>query len=414
MATAALERRVGYREVLAVREFRALFLAQLLSLLGDRAAAVALAVLVYERSQSPLLSATVFGLTFLPHLFAAPLAVLVDRLSRRRVLVLCDLARVPLVLAMVIPDMPLPVLFVLLGLVTLHEVPFDAANAVVRRAVLDDDQYPVGNALSLSLYEASLLLGSIGGGLLVAIVSVRGCLLINAATFLVSALILLTRLQPHSPNPGTDHTERSGLRDTLCLLLAPGPRRLLLLALLVAGAMTGAEGLAVTVAHELGGAAVLTGVLAAAIPAGALLAGLLVPRLFTRSQQQRLVVPLAVISLVALLMCGLGGGVVVTVVLWVVVGMGTGVLVIANPVVMSAVPDSHRGRAFGIASTGLMAAQGVGILVAGLLAGRTSSTTALAVMGLAGLVALVPLAPREPVVEGVAVDARTQVLTLQS
>ncbi len=63
-AAVACARRVSYSEVLRVPQFRAVFLAQLLSLLGDRAAAVALAVLVYDRSGSPVLTATVFALTF--------------------------------------------------------------------------------------------------------------------------------------------------------------------------------------------------------------------------------------------------------------------------------------------------------------------------------------------------------------
>ncbi|MDP9436888.1 MAG: MFS transporter, partial [Actinomycetota bacterium] len=192
-------RAVPYGEVLAVREFRAVFSAQVLSLLGDRAAAVALAVLVYDRSGSPLLSASVFALTFLPHLCAAPLATFVDRLPRRTVLVACDLARLPLVLAMLVPGLPIPVLLALLGLVTLFEVPYDAARAVVTRAVLDDDQYPVGNALASALHQASLLVGSLGGGLLIAATSVQGCLLINAATFGVSAVLARARLAPHPP-----------------------------------------------------------------------------------------------------------------------------------------------------------------------------------------------------------------------
>lgn len=377
--------------MLRVRQFRGLFAAQLLSLIGDRAAAVALAVLVYERSRSPLLAAIVFGLTFLPHLFAAPLSILVDRMPRRRVLVLCDLGRVPLVLAMLLPDAPLTLLFVLLGLVTLLEVPFDAARTVVMRSVLNDDQYPVGVALSLAAYEASLLIGSIGGGLLVAALSVQGCLLFNVATFVASAVVVAVMVDQHAPVLEDDDLQ-SGLRESLRFLLVPGPRQMLLLAFLVAGVATGAEGLAVSVAYQMDGGALLTGLLAAAIPAGALLAGLLMPRLLTRSKQRRLALPLAGATVAALLLCGLQVSVPVLVALWVLIGAGSAVLIIANPVVMSAVPDDHRGRAYGICSSGLMAAQGLGILAAGFLAGRLSPTTTLALLGAVGAIALVPLA----------------------
>jgi len=396
MTTALVERRVPYTEVLAVRQFRALLTAQLLSLIGDRAAAVALTVLVYERSRSPLLSALVFGLTFVPHLFAAPLATLVDRLPRRRVLVVCDLARIPLTLAMLVPGAPLALLFGLLALVTFFEVPFDAARAVVVRSVLDDDQYPVGVALSTGVYEASLILGSIGGGLLVTVLSVQGCLALNVVTFATSALILVLRLDEHAPVNEDDDEPRSGLRETLRLLLAPRPRRMLLLALLVAGVTTGAEGLAVSVAFQVDGGPALAGVLAAAIPAGALVAGLLLARTTTRSQQQRLAVPLVAVSLVALVVCGLQTDGLALVPLWVLMGAGSAVIVVVSPVVMQAVPDGHRGRAFGICSSALMAAQGLGVLAAGSLAGSLSPTDALTLLGVLGAVALVPLARREP------------------
>ena len=399
--TVLVERRVSYAEVLRVRQFQALIAAQLLSLIGDRAAAVALTVLVYERSQSPLLAAIIFGLTFVPHLFAAPLATLVDRMPRRGVLVFCDVIRVPLTLAMLIPGAPLSLLFVLLGLVTLFEVPFDAARAVVTRSVLDDDQYPVGLALSTAVYEASLLVGSIGGGLLITLLSVRGALLFNVLTFAASALILVLVLDQHPPLREDHDAEQSGLRETLRLLLAPRPRRMILLALLVAGTTTGAEGLAVSVAFQVDGGAPLTGLLAAAIPAGALIAGLLLPRLTTRSQQQRMAVPLVATSLAALMLCGFQTSGLTLLLLWVLMGAGSAVIIIVSPVVMQAVPDDHRGRAYGICSSALMASQGIGVLAAGALAGYLSPTITLALLGAAGAVALVPLAGPQQMAEGV-------------
>jgi len=48
------EQPAGYREIFAVREYRHLFAANLLSLIGDQLTAVALAFAVYARSGSPL------------------------------------------------------------------------------------------------------------------------------------------------------------------------------------------------------------------------------------------------------------------------------------------------------------------------------------------------------------------------
>ena len=84
--------RASYRGVLSVREFRSLFVAQIVSVLGNVIAMVALAVLVYDRTHSSLLSALTFTLGFLPFLVSGTLlAGLVDRLPARRTLVCCDL-----------------------------------------------------------------------------------------------------------------------------------------------------------------------------------------------------------------------------------------------------------------------------------------------------------------------------------
>ena len=74
----------GYLDALAVGEFRALFSAYVVSMLGDIVAAVALTVLVYERTASPFLAGLTFTLAFVPYLFSgALLSGLVDRVPPR-------------------------------------------------------------------------------------------------------------------------------------------------------------------------------------------------------------------------------------------------------------------------------------------------------------------------------------------
>src|SRR5579864_3392206 len=94
----------GFRDVFAVAEFRVLWSAQLLSVAGDQLARVALTVLVYDRTKSPLLAAVTYAVTIIP-IFAGGvlLAGLADRFPRRTVMISCDLARGALVLVMVIP-----------------------------------------------------------------------------------------------------------------------------------------------------------------------------------------------------------------------------------------------------------------------------------------------------------------------
>ena len=80
-----------FRDVLAEPQFRALWVAQLLSVLGDQVARVALAVLVFTETASAGLTALSYALTFLPDLVAGPLlSGVADRAPRRTTVVVSD------------------------------------------------------------------------------------------------------------------------------------------------------------------------------------------------------------------------------------------------------------------------------------------------------------------------------------
>src|SRR3954447_18219901 len=92
-------RRVTFRDVLANREFRAMYIAQALSVVGDQLARIAVAILVFNRSHSALLTGVTYAITYLPWAFGGPLlAGYADRLPRRSVMIVSDLVRAVLVL----------------------------------------------------------------------------------------------------------------------------------------------------------------------------------------------------------------------------------------------------------------------------------------------------------------------------
>ena len=104
----AVDERARYGDVFAEPEFRALWLAQLLSVAGDQLARVALTVLVFQHTHSALWTAVTYSVTFLPWLIGGlALAGLADRLPRRDVMVACDVTRAVLVAAMMAPGIPL-------------------------------------------------------------------------------------------------------------------------------------------------------------------------------------------------------------------------------------------------------------------------------------------------------------------
>src|SRR5215813_11258602 len=87
-----------FAQIFANPEFRALWLAQLLSVAGDQLARVAITVLVYDHTRSPFWTALTYAITLLPWMVGGlALSGLADRLPRRQVMVVCDIARLVLV-----------------------------------------------------------------------------------------------------------------------------------------------------------------------------------------------------------------------------------------------------------------------------------------------------------------------------
>ncbi|HYB46121.1 MAG TPA: MFS transporter, partial [Streptosporangiaceae bacterium] len=148
--------RPTFRDVFAVREFRVLWSSVVLSTAGDRLALVALTLLVFGRTGSPLLAAAVYAVGYLPWVIGGLfLAELADRRPRRTVMVLCDAARAVLVAAMVLPHMPIGVLVALLFMATMFAPPFESARASITPDILHGERYVLGTAVLQTTFLAS-------------------------------------------------------------------------------------------------------------------------------------------------------------------------------------------------------------------------------------------------------------------
>jgi MFS family permease len=393
--------------VFAVREFRPLFGSYLLSTIGDELARVALTILVYQRTDSALLSAVTFAISYLPWLVGGPvLAALADRLPRHRVLIASDVVRAVLVAAMAVPGTPLAVLLGLLLLVSVCAPPFEAARSALVADVLEGDRYAVATSLTGVTLQTSQLLGYLLGGTLLAAFSPSVALLADAATFAVSAL-WLTRGLRRRPAPVLEEEAepRSIWRDTGSGLrfIARSPRLRAIVGLLWVGCMFGdsSEGIATPLSLQLHGTTSTTGLLLAATPAGSAVGGLVMGRFCPPALRERLLAPLAVLWMTAVLVAGLvplwlgagSGRLAAVVAIFFVGGLGAAYSVPLNVAFVQAVPSAYRGRAFGVAVAGLSGVQGLGMVLAGLGAELFVPSTVVAIAGGAGLLAIAgPLA----------------------
>ncbi len=191
------------REPLRSQRLRLLLAAQIVSQLGDWAARLALALLVYDRTESPTQTAIVVAVTMLPWLgIGQVLAGLGDRYGRRRVMIIADLARALIFAALVVfDDSPIAVYYVAAFVAGCIDAPFEAARSSAIVDSVPDDDYPDAIALSAGLDQIGLLGGYALGGALVGWVGTRGALGVNALSFVVSAGLLL-RMSPDRPITG--------------------------------------------------------------------------------------------------------------------------------------------------------------------------------------------------------------------
>jgi hypothetical protein len=394
--------RVTFADVLRIREFRVLWFADAQSAIGDQIARVALSVLVFQQTASALLTALTYALTFLPAMLGGVLlSGLADRLPRRQVMVGCDVARAVLLGCMAIPGVPIWLLCALLVLAVLTEAPFIAAESSLMPIILEGEYYIVGTGLRTITNQVAQLAGFAGGGLLIALVGARAGLALDAVTFALSAVLIMVAIKPRPAAAATSAAQDSigptflsGVSSGLRLIFHNPRLRILVGLSWLAGLYVVPEGVAAPYADNLGHDAVATGLLMAAIPAGTALGTYLWVRFVPSRIRSVWMGPMAAGVGVPLGLCALNPNLVFSLLLWAAAGLFFGYQVQVITEFVRTVPDEQRGQAIGIASSGLLAVQGFGILAGGIVASVWGVNGAVASAGLLGTALAVVLSWR--------------------
>jgi MFS family permease len=378
-----------YRQLFAIGEFRALWAAWSVSLIGDQLARVALALLVFDRTRSPLLTGLVYALSMLPQFFGGTvLGGLADRLPRRTVMIVCDVLRVALVLGMAVPGMPLAALCLFLIGVGLLEGLFTAARGAMMPDVLAGDLYVFGSAVSTLTFQVAMVVGFAAGGVTVGFIGAHSALLADAATFGFSALLVAAWVRRRPAAVVAEHAERlltSFVAGARLVFRDPRLRTLTSLAWLWT-LLVVPEGLAVPYAAHLGYGAFGVGALLAATPGGTAIGSVLLPRLASPGRRLQLLAPLALLAAAPPIVCFLHPGLTVSALLFALSGVGCAYNLPANAAFVAALPDERRGQAFGLVSSGMLFGQGLGILAAGALAQTLAPATVVGIAAVLGTV----------------------------
>jgi predicted MFS family arabinose efflux permease len=324
------------------------------------------------------------------------LSSVADRFAARRVLVACDLTSAACIAAMLLPGVPVLGLLGLLLVTGLVAPLFQGARASSLAQLLPADLFPVGRSLLRSISQTTVLVGFAAGSVAVAAVGARWLLGADSASFLASALLIRfgTAYTPASAAGGAGSVGavvRDSLTGLRYMVDHRRLRQMLLLSWTTPGFGAFAEGLAVAYTAEVGSKPTTAGALYTGYAAGMVFGEAVVARL-APAWKRRLLVPLAVLSLLPLLGFAAAPPIPVAAALLFVSGAGFAFNQGLDPLILDATETAYRGRLFTVQSSGLMTVQGIGIGLAGLIGTVVPARYVICAAGLTGLVAVLVLA----------------------
>ena len=185
------------------RNFRRLWGAQIVSEIGDWFYTLAIYSLLLQLTGRASSVALALVLQVLPQTFIGPVAGVVnDRMRRKRVMIAADLGRMVIVLAMLLVRSRSMVWLVypLLLLETLLAAFFEPARSSVVPNITEREDAILANTLSSATWSVNLMVGASVGGLVAALLGRDAVFVLNALSFLASALLIrgMNFKEPHA------------------------------------------------------------------------------------------------------------------------------------------------------------------------------------------------------------------------
>jgi predicted MFS family arabinose efflux permease len=263
------------------RDFRRLFLATVVSLGGDWFSFVAVAGLVAELTGRPGAPAFVYAATVLPVFLASPIAgALADRFDRKRILVIADLARVPLALLLCVAAWTGSTELAIAAVIALAVGAsfFDPIASAATPNLVPVEHLASAQALMGAVWGSMLMVGAGIGGIVAEVLGRQAAFAIDAASFLVSAWLIAGIRKPmQEPRVRTERSPaRGSLREAFAYIRA---NRMVLRLVFAKGGVSSGNGivglLPTFASHRFAGASIGTGLLFAARGLGAVIGPLI-------------------------------------------------------------------------------------------------------------------------------------------
>jgi MFS family permease len=175
------------------RNFRLLYIGQTISQLGDWFNSVAVFALLLDLTGSATAVAWMMIVQFLPVAVVGPVAgVIVDRVDRRRVMIAADIVRGLLILGLLLVRRPdqVWIAYVVMSLTVAASAFFEPARTATIPNITSEQELMPANALASATWSAMLAIGASVGGLVTLVAGRNVAFVINALSFLASALFI--------------------------------------------------------------------------------------------------------------------------------------------------------------------------------------------------------------------------------
>jgi MFS family permease len=376
-----------YRDLLRAPEFRPLFLTSAVQVAAQTVSGLALGTLIFLATGSALLSAlAMFGPSLAQLIGATTLLSAADRPPRATMSTSC-LAFGLGTAALALPGLPVWADFAVVMTLGLVASLGGGVSYGLLNEILPQGGYLLGRSVLNMSVGVMQICGFAAGGVLVAVLSPRGTLLAGAAMYLAAAALARFGLSRRPPRAAGLPSIRTTWRNN-AWLWSSTPRRYVYLALWVPnGLIVGCESLFVAYAPHHAG--LLFTFAALGMLAGDTLAGRFVPQHW----REWLGPPLRLLLAAPYLIFALHPALPLAAAAVALASVGYSASLLLQQRLMALTPDELSGHALGLHSSGMLAMQGAGAVVAGVIAQLTSPATAMAVMAAISIAVTLALAP---------------------
>ncbi len=197
------ERPVGYLELVRRnRDFRQIWLGQVVSQMGDWFNTIALYSIVLNLTGSGRAVGLVLVARFLPTVIVGPLSgVIADRFSRRTIMIVSDVLRAVVVLGFLFIRRPDQVwmVYALTVLQLVCSSFFEPARTAAIPSVVTDRELVAANAITSATWSAMLTLGAAVGGVITGAFGTNAAFVLDSLTYLLSAVLIASVHLPERP-----------------------------------------------------------------------------------------------------------------------------------------------------------------------------------------------------------------------